>query len=1200
MQLTAYCHSVAIHGLRRFVPTPKLLRIMKIIAFLLTVASLQLAARSAGQSVTIHMKDVPIQKVIREVSRQTGISIVYAESMFRNMKPVSIHVEDASPLEALETCLKGQPFSVEWKGQTILITPANKKAIGIVQTLELPTIPSLNISGRVVDEEGRPVVATVAVKGTNQGTTTDEQGRFELSSVDEKAILLITGIGIEPREVNVNGKSDMGFLVVKRKVQESEEVMVSTGYQRIPKERAAGSFAIVNQELLEKRVSLNVLQRLEDYVPGLIFQRDQNLSPRAEGSNITIRGVSTILSENQPLIVVDNFPYEGDIKNINPNDVKSITILRDASAASIWGARAGNGVIVIETKQGSFNSQLQVSANSLISIGAKPDAFFEPQMSPAEYVDVAEMLFEDYGYFQYPTIRYNTFIPPHIQTLLDRRDGRITPEEARTQLDEYKQGDVRRDIDKYFYRKSINRQFSINMRGGGKNQHFAFNAGYDDNSSFYVGDSYNRLTLDLRNTWKFFKDKLTVNGGIHFVRSNNRQGSLRHTSWENQNMYMPYTRFVDDNGNHIPLQSFNKDAIADAMANGLLDWNFYPVKEIGLSPEIGKLTDYRLNANISYAITRDLVADIQYQYWGSNNDVQQIQSVNSYRVRNDINNITQAAPDGSLSYPIPVGDILQWNNANSYAHNLRGQLQYNKNWGIKHSLTALAGAEMRDRQAIARTGRYYGYNDELGISVPVDHVNLYRHYLSGLVNQRITDYSSHNGTINRFQSYYANASYTFDNRISFTASARRDASNLFGVEANNRVSPLWSVGASWDISREKFYRSELLPYLKLRGTFGYNGNVNNSLAALLTARYQSANFNINNGINEPYVTITNPPNPLLRWEKVAIMNLGIDFAMRNRRFQGTIEMYQKRGIDLIGAEIFPPSSGVASFRGNYANTRTTGVDMDLHSINVDGAFKWGTDLNISFVRDRVTRYGLPQTATQVRNYGRGFRIFEPFPVVGRPLFSLFSYHWQGLDPENGDPLGLLNGEVSSDYAQIMAGYSKVENMVYHGPGRPPVFGALRNTFSYKGFSLSANISFRLGYYFRRTGVFYTSLTSTTAFGTVVDDFSRRWQTPGDEATTQIPSFRPELTATINSNRTLFYNFSEALVERGDNIRLQDVMLSYSLTQKSWLPVREAQLYVHGNNLGIIWKASKLVKDPDYRTFFPPQRTISVGLRVNFN
>lgn len=399
---------------------------------------------------------------------------------------------------------------------------------------------------------------------------------------------------------------------------------------------------------------------------------------------------------------------------------------------------------------------------------------------------------------------------------------------------------------------------------------------------------------------------------------------------------------------------------------------------------------------------------------------------------------------------------------------------------------------------------------------------------------------------------------------------------------------------------EPFYKFSALPYLKIRASYGYNGNVNNSVAALLTARYMPAAFNRISvgGLNIPYAVISNPPNHTLRWEKVKIVNLGVDFGTHERRISGSIEGFLKQGMDLIGSNMFPPSSGVSSFQGNFANTRAQGIDIVLNSLNIKGPLTWRTELNFSYLTEKVTQFGIEPNVLNMRYYGNGTNPPDNTPMLGRPLHALYTYHWAGLDPQTGDPMGFLDGTPSNNHTAIIASYTKGDQLKYHGPGRPTVFGAIRNTISWKGLQVSANISYRLGYYFRREAINYSSLTSAP-YRATTSDFGQRWRQPGDEKFTEIPSFRPELAGSAAANRNIFYLFNSSLVEKGDHIRLQDIMVSYTLPKMKWFSLNHSECYVHANNLGIIWKASDKVKDPDFRNYFAPIRTIAFGVRFTY-
>ena len=302
---------------------------------------------------------------------------------------------------------------------------------------------------------------------------------------------------------------------------------------------------------------------------------------------------------------------------------------------------------------------------------------------------------------------------------------------------------------------------------------------------------------------------------------------------------------------------------------------------------------------------------------------------------------------------------------------------------------------------------------------------------------------------------------------------------------------------------------------------------------------------------------------------------------------GSIEYYQKNGTDLIGFSPIAPSTGQVRFKGNTAATKGHGVDLVLNSTNIDRAIKWQTNFLFSTSKLTVTSYKDKATSSYLLNYGdAGGYLHE-----GNTLFALYSYKWAGLEPETGDPRSYLNGAVSKDYTAIYTN-TKPEDLIYHGSARPTLFGAVRNTFSWNNLSLSFNISYRFGYYFRRSSIIYSNNKGLGGHG----DYYNRWQKPGDELTTNVPS----IPLTYLANRDNIYTYSETLVEKGDHIRFQDIQLSYTLSKAKFikLPFARAQVYGYVNNLGIIWKASDKVSDPDYLTS-QALRTYSVGLKVDF-
>ena len=1020
--------------------------------------------------------------------------------------------------------------------------------------------------------------ASIQLLGTQKGTVTDAEGRFSMDLPKGQYTLKVQYIGYLPIEVEVQVpyKGTLWITLQESDLNLTGVEVVATGYEKLPKERTTGSFAVVDETLISRRTSANLLDRLEDVTPGLVFNR-------TAGSEdpISIRGRNTIFANTSPLIVVDNFPYDGPLENLNPNDVQSITVLRDAAAASIWGARAGNGVIVITTKSGQYDQGMKVSLHASTQFIEKPDLHLSPKISIADHIGLEQELFE-LGRFSAAENNINkTPLSPVIEALISHRDGALSTEELEAQLAVFSTQDSRSQLEDHFYQAAIQQQYALNIRGGSKQHRYYHALGYDRNRENTIGNGRQRITLNSSNTWKL-APALDLSLGLYYTRDENDRGTDLPEPY-------PYENMVGQDGTALPIiRDYSSRFIASTAGTGLLDWKYRPYEEIGLLDRRTLTNEARFTAGLNYRLAQGLEATAKYQYWQSNTENRNRYPESSYEVRNQINQFTQVNESGSLDYPVPMGDIMDLGQSTGQSHTFRGQLSYEHQWDNGHSLNLMAGTELKDILWESHANRYYGYNDELASSAQVDHLSQYRLYYNGFYST-IGAGEGHSGTTDRFVSYFLNGAYHIGHRWDITASVRKDASNLFGVEANQRGVPLWSVGAGWTPSEEAFYHWEGLPYLKFRATYGYNGNIDKSVTAYTTAQYLPGAYNFLNGL--PYAQIANPPNPNLRWEKISITNLGLDFELADNILGGSIEGYLKKGDDLFANNPMAPTSGVFTYKGNFASTRTVGMDINLRSQNMNRQLRWTTDWLFSWVNEKITGY---ETKVAVRDYMRfagGSSV--PYPLEGKPLYAIYSYEWAGLDPDTGDPRGYLNGEPSTDYVGIFDALTP-ENIHYHGPARPTVVGSLRNTLTYKGWSLSINISYRLGYYYRRASVVYNSILNGTW---AHQDYMERWQQPGDEQRTDVPSF----TESLNTNRDNMYRYSSTLVEKGDHIRLQDVRLSYTLERKRIpaLPFQRAELYTYANNLGILWKAAKDDPlDPDFRSS-KPLRSIALGLRVDF-
>ncbi|MFF5383356.1 SusC/RagA family TonB-linked outer membrane protein [Pedobacter suwonensis] len=950
-------------------------------------------------------------------------------------------------------------------------------------------VKTITIKGRITNEKALPISnATIKVKASKIVTIADSEGLFNLNRVQLGTTLIITCIGYKKSEIQNIQSGE--FLTVSMLTEDNglEEVkVVSTGYQNIPKERATGSFTTIDNKTLNRAVSSNILSRLKGITNGLLFDNSTGNS-----TGISVRGRSTIFSNTTPLIVVDNFPFEGDLNTLNPDVIENVTVLKDAAAASIWGVRAGNGVIVITTKKGSLNTSPKIGINANLTIGEKPDLYYQPQLSSSQYIDVEKFLF-DKGAYDATINNGFAAISPVVAILQKVKLDPTYAAKGNAEIDAIRSIDSRDQWGRYFFRNSMIQHYSADISGGGKNQSYFFSGGYDKSVPNMVSQSDDRITLKGNNNYSFLNNRLRLNTDITFSRSKSNN-----TFTSNYNPYVPYEQVADENGNSLATVRFGglRASYVDTAGNGrLLDWKYRPLDELRNqgSTQITQLTDYRLNLGLNYKIIAPLSFSLNYQYYNANTRVENSHDKDSFYTRNivntfsGVNNIT-----GVVNRPVPYGGIYNPVFVSRQSNYGRAQFDFNKLLGKKHEVSAIAGYEVRDDGNKQNSYTVYGYSPETGTNAIVDYINLYNYYYNTSLGERISANNNQGSTVNRYISWFGNASYIYDGRYIASGSYRKDESNLFGVKANQKGVPLWSVGLAWNIHKERFFEINWLSSLQFKATFGYNGNVNNSISAYLTA---SPSFYNPYGVQS--YGIINPPNDNLRWERVKNANFGLYFSTDKSWISGSIEYYLKNGTDLIASSPIAPQTGVSLFTGNTADTHASGIDVQLNSKNIDRMFKWNSAFIFNYVKDKITDYKVAQGANS--NIVKG-TTNSLSPVLDYPINAVFAYTWAGLDA-SGNPQGYVNGNISTDYTTIRNSGDRSQ-LHFFGSAVPTIFGSLRNTLSYKNIELSFNISYKLGYYFRRP-----SLNNPSLFSGVYmqPDYDRRWQKPTDELITNVPA-----------------------------------------------------------------------------------------------
>lgn len=1209
MHLTALCNgerfmrSKPIHC---FFKT-RIFLVMKLTAILLLAAFMQVSAAGYSQRVTISGENLSLKTIFNEIQKQSGFSFFYSDKDIRKANRVSIDAKNTELVQVLNQIFKGQPLTFNIIDKTIVV---KEKAIESEQGDLASTI---DVRGKVINEKDEALEGiTVTVKGTKNGTATDAAGNFLLHNVDRNAVLIFSGITVESKEMLVNGRNNIDAIRLQTKVISGDEITitVNTGYQSLSKERSTGSFAKPNLEIAQNRsTSMNILQRLDGLVPGLTI----NNAPNAE--NVLIRGLTSINGNRTPLYVVDGIAMT-DITSINPQDVADITILKDATAASIWGAKASNGVVVIVTKKGSAGEKLRINYDGFINFQGKPDLNYIPVLNSQQYIQAAKEIFDP---AIYPWTSVSAFtntgsigVPPHEMILYNQYRGLISSTQATNSLDSLAAINNVQQIGDLWYRNAALMNHTISLSGGGKVHSFYGSLSYTDAQSNRPGEKNNSYKANLRQDFN-----LNKHFQFYLITDLTTSSSYSPRNVNIDNRFYPYQLFQDASGNNlsVPYMQILTDSIRIAYQNrSRINLDYNPLNEVNYGYN---KSDALLNRVVGGA-TIKLIKGLRYEgvfgYIKGNNKTTSFDNDKTYLVRSELVQFTVAPNTSSTPvYFLPTtGGRYSVVNMNQRNWTVRNQMIYDNSWNNKlHQLVMLAGQEAQEQLTNTNSSTVRGYDVLLqtfgavdystltttGVSAPVMANNIGKSVLSGSP-------FSQTETQTRYTSYYANAAYTYNRRYSVNGSWRIDKSNLFGIDRSAQNRPVWSVGAKWIASDENFMKGAYwLNNVALRATYGITGNS--------PSPGQAASFDILKSASSSFfpggvgLTINTPGNAKLTWESTETINLGLDFSVFKSRLNGTIDVYRKNTSNLLGNLTVNTFTGYSLMFGNFGDLQNKGVELSLTSTNIlNRSFQWQTIVTTAYNKNTITKLisASPITTGQLKiqqNY-----------LAGYPAFAVFAYQYAALDTL-GDPMIYVNGKTATKTRNA----ATPDDIEFMGTYQPVWSGGLSNVFSYKGFGLSINAIYNLGSVMRRdVNMFYTgrliaqnASINSNAFttGNVSAEFADRWKQKGDELITLIPSYLSNSSLSSSRRDVSYYYRGDVNVVNASYIKLRDITLSYSLPKVilDRIKTNNITFRVQLSNL-MLWKANKYGIDPEFQDAFYGirnirynQQTISVGAHV---
>ena len=1163
---------------------------------LLMATCLSMNAQSAGPLITFTGKEVHLVTVFQAIKEQTGYSVFAAKNLLKEAQPVTCAVRNMPLPEFLNLVLHNQQLSYEISKKTIFL-----KAQPAGAGNDLP-VGAGSINGSVKNEQGVPISpATVMLESPKRGVVTDERGEYHFTGLPEGFYMIrVSCIGYSPEEKKVYiGKS--GPLRVDFVLSESssqlKEFVVNSGYQTFSVKRSAGSYAKPDMETLRNRTtSMNILQRLDGLVPGLTV----NNAPSAGATPVLIRGLTSINSNKSPLLVVDGVPLD-NITTLNPQDVEDITVLKDASAASIWGARAANGVIVISTRKGRRNENLSMEYNGFANFQGRPDVDYYPVLNSRQFIQAARDIFRPDLYPWAATSAYTGLgsmgVSPHNVILYNQYRGLISDAQATASLDSLASINNLSQIRDIWYRPALLTNHTLSVRGGGKSYGIYGSLGYTGTQSSRPGETDNTYKINVRQDYNVNKrlDLYLITDLTSVSTSTPRNIAI-------DNRFLPYQLFRDAQGNplSVPYVKQLSDSTRKAFEkkSGIgLDYNPLAERQYGYTR--GDLLAGRITAGITARIVDGLSFTGVYGLFRTAERTRSYDDSQSYLVRSEAAQfaVPAADPNQPPKYYLPVtGGRYALTNATQNNWTVRNQLMYERSWeDKKHQLSLLAGQEAQEQLLVSSQSVVRGYNELLqtypaidyatlsstGVANPVMPNNGSRSLLSGAQPFGETE------TRVRFLSYYGNMGYTYNDRYTLSGSIRLDRSNLFGKDRSTQSRPVWSLGARWDLGEEAFMEKGAFNNLSLRVSYGLTGNspIPGTAASYDILGAQSGStLPGNTGL-----AIITPANAALTWESSRTLNAGVDFGIiKDNRLSASVDFYSKQTENLIGQMEVNPLSGYNTVTGNFGNMRNTGIEVSARSLNMAaGRFRWVSRLVLSYNRNKITRLNQPAVIST------GAQKASTVYLAGYPAFAVFAYNFAGLD-NLGDPqIRLQSGKVTKERNAALP-----EDVLYMGTYQPVWNGGLSNIFTFGHIELSANIVYNFGNVMRRdvddfyAGNGLTPVISNNALqsgdlrfrsGNVNAEFANRWKQPGDELVTDIPSWIPDKNVNASRRDTRYYTQGNINVVSAAFIKLRDVSLSYDLPHAlvSRVRLNGVRLRLQVSNV-MLWKANKYGIDPEFQ------------------
>ncbi|SFG61968.1 TonB-linked outer membrane protein, SusC/RagA family [Pedobacter insulae] len=1170
-------------------PSKQTIMRINLTCLFLLVTLVQVSAASFAQNISLSKKNISLQQLFQAIKTQSGYDVIYDTQELKKAKPVTINVTNTDLRTVLDLVFASQPLTYVIDQKTIVIQPKERTFFESRVDFQF----ALDIKGKVVDEKNQPLAgANIKIKnGSDKAVITNENGEFTITSLDRGTILVISFLGYKTKEVTINDENTLLISLEVNSAQLEGVSVVSTGYQTLSKERATGSFNIVSREQLDKPTT-NIAQRLIGTTAGMQARLDANGNPRFE-----IRGQTSLnnAAAASPLVVVDGFAIQGDFNTINPQDVESVTILKDAAAASIWGAKSANGVIVVVTKKSERGTPLRVDFSAFTKIANKLDLdYVNPLATSAETIDYEMKAFGNWSArINTGSLATNNGWAWSLGTmaLSEHALGFITEAERDALLAKYRTQSNKDQIRNELLTNPVAQQYNLSLAGSSGRLSNNLSLMFEDTKSNFKGTGNKEYIANYRANADLFKWlELSFGGLMNYNKAKNNGvglGDIQGLS--------PYEMLRNDDGSLTNIHQYYTPILDRFVPMSLFpyaDWTYNPIQEIANRNYTTEQTNARLNASLKFKILKGLTFATSGQYELFNTSTQNIDNENTFQVRNAVNRAaTWDQATNKITLNLPKGGTLAQSRVRTESYVIRNSVNFDRRFGEDHDISFVAATEINNlvRQAFGNPTTY-GFN-EATLSVgtfpngPGGTFFPIKNWLGA--NQTFGISNSYSYTTDRYFSLLSNASYTFKNKYILSGSVRTDASNLITDDPSYRYSPFWSVGLGWHLSKEKFMRDiSWIDRLNIRATYGYNGNVDKSTSFMPLIAMGSTS-NIYTG--DITATVSSFGNPTLRWEKTASLNLAVDYSFFKGQLYGRAEVYNKAGKDLIAVLSIPAINGTTSQRLNNAEMTNQGIELELGTAQRIKGNKivWRGNLNFSFNRNKITKLFVANYAASTL-VGGGTGAY----VEGENASAIWRFRYAGLK----DKQPMVHGADGTlyDFGAFTPGdgRSYLQNM---GTTVAPYTLGFINSFQIYDFNVSAIITGQFGHVFQRTGFNYPPTWQSR----VLPNNKLNEVVNGDPM--KIVPLPQNLIEPRYYFWDRFHQNLDYLVVSASHIRMQEVNVSYNLPANltSKLNIKRVQLFAQGNDLFTV-VANKVGEDPEYPIGgLKPQPRLSLGLKCEF-